>query len=128
MFTVVADPLTGVGCEAGPAPADAEAFVQSIRSNPDLEATAPVAASVGGIDALRMDVVARGQLEVGDCPPMVLERLWAGQDRMRLYVLDLPEGMSARILAIAISARDSEFEHVVDAATPILDSFEFHAP
>ena len=33
MFTVVADPLTGVGCEAGPAPADAEALVQTIRSN-----------------------------------------------------------------------------------------------
>ena len=47
---------------------------------------------------------------------------------MRLYLLDLPEGMSARILAIAISAPESEFERVVEAATPILDSFEFHAP
>jgi hypothetical protein len=45
---------------------------------------------------------------------------------MRLYLLDLPEGMSARILAIAISALGSEFEHVVEAAAPILDSFEFH--
>jgi hypothetical protein len=127
MFTIVADPVTGVGCEAGPAPVDAEALVRSIRSNPDLEATAPVAVSVGGIDALRMDVVGPGQLEVGDCPPMVLERLWAGPDgRMRVYVLDLPEGMSARILAIAISALDSEFEHVVEKAAPILDSFEFH--
>ena len=53
MFTVVADPLTGVGCEAGPAPADADALVQTIGSNPDLEATDPVAVSVGGIDALR---------------------------------------------------------------------------
>lgn len=45
MFMIMADPLTGTGCEAGPAPADAEALVRSIRSNPDLEATAPVAAS-----------------------------------------------------------------------------------
>ena len=45
---------------------------------------------------------------------------------MRVYVLDLPEGMSARNLAIAISALDSESEHVVEAATPIVDSFEFH--
>jgi len=127
MFTVVADPRTGTGCEPGPAPADAEALVRSIRSNPDLESTAPVAVSVGGIDALQMDVVAPGQLEVGDCIPMVLERLTLGPDaRMRVYVLDLPEGMSARILAIAISALDSEFGHVVEAAAPIVGSFEFH--
>jgi len=130
MFTVVADPLTGTGCEAGPALADAEALVRSIRSNPELEATDPVAVSVGGIDALLMDVFGPAQLEVADCVPMVLERLLSlGQDgRMRLYLLDLPDGMSAPVLAIAISALDSEFEHVVEAATPVLDSFEFHAP
>ena len=129
MFMMVADPLTGTGCEAGPAPADAEALVRSIRSNPDLETTAPVAASVGGIDALRIDVLAPGQLEVGDCAPMVLEHLYLGQDdRAILYLLDLPEGLSARILAIAIAAADSEFELVVEAAGPILDSFEVHAP
>jgi hypothetical protein len=127
MFTIVPDPLTfEMGCEAGPVPADAEALAQSIRSNPDLEATAPVAVSVGGIDALQMDVVAAPG--ASDCGPMVLiDRLSAGQDGpMRLYLLDLPEGMSARILAIAISALESEFEHVVEAAAPILDSFEFH--
>jgi hypothetical protein len=127
MFTIAADPVTGVGCEAGPAAADAAALVQSIRSNPELEATAPVSASVGGIDALRMDVVSLGQLEVGDCSPIVLERLSLGPDeRMRVYVLDLPEGMSARTLAIAISALDSEFDYVMRAAAPVLDSFEFH--
>jgi hypothetical protein len=127
MFAVVADPLTAAGCESGPAPADAESLVRSIRSNPDLEATAPVAAIVGGIDALRMDVVAPRQLDVGDCAPMVLEHLSLGQDnRMRLYLLDLPEGMSSRILAIGIVALDSEFARVVHAATPVLDSFEFH--
>jgi hypothetical protein len=45
---------------------------------------------------------------------------------MRLYLLDLPDGMSARTLAIAIVALDSEFERVVKAATPVLDSFELH--
>src|SRR3990170_2112125 len=127
MFTIVPDPLTfEMGCEAGPVPAGAEALAQSIRSNPDLEATAPVAVSVGGIDALQMDVVAAPG--ASDCGPMVLiDRLSAGQDGpMRLYLLDLPEGMSARILAVAISALESEFEHVVEAAAPILDSFEFH--
>jgi hypothetical protein len=129
MFTIVPDPLTfEMGCEAGPVPADAEALAQSIRSNPDLEATAPVAVSVGGIDALQMDVVAAPG--ASDCGPMVLiDRLSAGQDGpMRLYLLDLPEGMSARILAIAISAPEPDFERVVEAAAPVLDSIEFHAP
>ncbi len=127
MFTIVADPRTAIACEAGPVAADAEALVRSIRSNPDLEATAPVAVRVGEIDALRMDVVAPERLEIGDCVPMALEGLSAGQDRTRLYLLDLPEGMSARTLAIAISALDSEFERVVEAAAPVLESFEFHA-
>ena len=47
-------------------------------------------------------------------------------ERMRLYLLDLPEGMSARTFAIAISAPEADFERVLAAATPIVDSFEFH--
>lgn len=129
MFTIVADPRTAIGCEAGPVAADAAALARSIRSNPDLEATAPVAASVGGIDTVRMDVVGLRRPEVGECMPLVLETLWAGEDApMRLYLLDLPEGMSARTLAIAIVAQGSEFDRVVTAAEPVLDSVEFHAP
>lgn len=48
---------------------------------------------------------------------------------MRLYLLDLPGG-SARTLAIAIVASAPNFDQldqVVEAAAPILDSFEFHA-
>jgi hypothetical protein len=44
---------------------------------------------------------------------------------MRLYLVDLPGG-SARILAIAIIASEADFERVLEAATPIVDSFEFH--
>lgn len=128
MFMVTADPRPGMGCQAGPPVADVDALVRSIRSNPDLEATAPMAASVGGIDALRMDVVAPRPLEVGDCAPMVIDPLSAGEGPVRLYLLDLPEGMSARTLAIGISTVDSEFELVVEAAAPVLDSFEFHTP
>lgn len=129
MLSVMADPGTGLGCEAGPPAADVDSLVQSIRSNPDFEATALTAATVGGIDALRMEVVGLRPIEVGDCIPLVLEHLPGGRDnRVHLYLLDLPEGMSARILVIAISAADSEFELVVEAAGPILDSFEFHAP
>ena len=44
----------------------------------------------------------------------------------RLYVLDLPGG-SARALAIMITAPEAAFELALDAAAPVLDSFEFHA-
>jgi hypothetical protein len=54
---------------------------------------------------------------------------WLGQRlRMRLYLLDLPEGLSSRILAIQIVAPGpEELEQMEEAAAPILDSFEFHA-
>jgi hypothetical protein len=137
-LAVVADPRpVETGCDQGPAPADAEALARSVRSDPDLKATEPVAMSVGGAPALRMDVVAApgaSVCEVWPAPQVLTPNdhdvlgvaLEHGQ-RMRLYVLDLPEGLSARILAIAISAPDASFEHVMEAAEPIVDSIEFHA-
>jgi hypothetical protein len=138
LLAVVADPLpVEIGCRQGPAPADAEALARSIRSDPDLEATEPVAVSVGGIVALRMDVVAAtgaSVCEEGPAPQVVTPNdhggrgVFLGQGkRMRLYLLDLPEGLSPRTLAIAISAPDASFEHVMEAAEPIVDSIEFHA-
>jgi hypothetical protein len=125
---VLADPLPiGTGCREGPAPADAEALARSIRSDPELEATSPVAVRVGGIEALRMDVVAATGASVCDVAGTPLVLTETGLDRghrMRLYLLDLPGG-SARILAIAIVAPEPRFERVVDAAAPIVDSFEF---
>jgi hypothetical protein len=60
---------------------------------------------------------------------MVLEHLsLSGEARMRVYVLDLPEGMSARLLAIGIIAHESMFDDVLEAATPVLESFEFQTP
>jgi hypothetical protein len=135
---LLADPRpVETGCRGGPASADADALARSIRSDPDLEATEPVVVSVGGIEALRMDVVATPGASVcqnwegagvvtdtgaEESDPLVV----GGGYRMRLYLLDLPEGLSVRILAIAIVAPESSFERVVEAAQPILDSFEFH--
>ena len=136
---IMADPLpVDAGCEPGPAPADAEALARSIRSNPDVDSTAPVAVRVGGVDALRMDVafvasetptVQPGCRELGLGSAVVegTRHLYV-DGRMRLYLLDLPEGMSARILGIAIAAPEEGFERVMEAAVPTLDSFEFHAP
>lgn len=47
---------------------------------------------------------------------------------MRLYLFDVPEGLSMRILAIAIVAPQSRFERAVEAAAPVVNSVEFHAP
>lgn len=139
LLVVVADPLpVEDGCRKGAAPADAEALTQSIRSDPDLEATTPVAVSVGGIDAVRMDVTAApGASVCQDYPaPLVLApgdssgngaTLKQGS-RTRLYILAAPDGSSIRTLAIAINAPERDFQHVMEAAAPIVDSFEFHAP
>jgi hypothetical protein len=135
---LMTDPVpVGTGCEAGPAPADIESLVESIVSDPDLETTTPVVVSLGGTQALSMEVVAAPGASVCDYwpAPLVLsssEQTSAGMalepgNRMRLYLLDLPEGLSARILAIAVIAPEDRFEAVIDEAVPILDSMEFHA-
>jgi hypothetical protein len=44
---------------------------------------------------------------------------------MRVYLLDIPGGAAARTLAIMIVATEADFEMAVEAARPILDSFDF---
>ena len=138
---VLADPRPiATGCQAGPAPADAQALARSIRSDPDLEATRTAVVDVGGVEALRMDVVATTEASVcpdWEGPGIVREkgphRPENGDDtvvvgegnRMRLFLLDLPGG-SPHILAIAIVAPETRFEQVVQAAAPIVRSFDFH--
>jgi hypothetical protein len=114
-------------------PASAEALVRAIRSNPDLEATVPVAERVGGIDALRMDVApVPGAFACPNGAVPVVSTSNGGWGMMghgelgRLYILDLPGG-SARTLAIMITAPEAAFEQAVQAAAPVVDSFEFHA-
>ena len=124
----------GPSCEAaGPARADAEALAESIRSEPDLETTAPVAVTLGGAEALWMDVEAAAGASV--CDYEVLgnrtdeDRAWIHIEpgnRMRLYLLDLPEGFSAQILALAVIAPEERFDAVLEEAEPILDSIEFN--
>ena len=90
-----------------------------------------MAVSVGGIDALQMDVVAPGATLPKPglrCLAEGLDRLWLGRGNGCACTCSTSHGGSARILAIAISAPESEFERVVEAATPIVDSIEFHTP
>jgi hypothetical protein len=122
------------GCENGPAPADANALAASIQADPDFEATAPVAAMIGGTEALAMDVTVGPGASVCVGPPLVL-----GHDnddeygleapdgsRMRLYLVDLPGGSTTRIVAIAIVAPEAGFEDVKAAAAPVIESIEFN--
>jgi len=151
-LVLMADPVLVGDCQPGPDPADAAALAESIRSNPDLGASAPVAVRVGGAEALMMDVViaagttitvpanAQGDLCWDGVLSLVFDRnaamytgngVLTGQatgDWMRLYLFDAPEGSSMRIQAIAIVAPESRFERAVEAAAPVVDSVEFHAP
>jgi len=131
-------------CQGSLDSADPEALAREIRAHPDLAATAPVRVSVGGVDALQLDVTAvpgaspcskwgpaypRAPMVLAqhaDMPGAALEK----GSRMRLYLLDTPwrgENWSRRVFALWIVAPEARFEHVVEAAQPILDSIEFHA-
>jgi hypothetical protein len=134
---LVTNPVpVGTGCEVGPAAPDAEALAEIIRSDPDLETTTPVVVSLGGAQALSMDVVAASGASVCDYFPATLvassttEQLSASMDlppgnKMRLYLLDVPKGLSTRILAVAVVAPEERFDAVMEAAEPILESFEY---
>lgn len=141
-IVLVADPrASGVGCGIGAFPVDADALARNLQLDPDLEVTAPVAVSVGGIDALRVDLVLVPGAAVCDGASPVL-RLPGASDysndrqsaslapgtRMRLYLVNLPEGSASRIMAIAIVAPEARFDSVLEAAAPIIDSIQFHAP
>ena len=135
ILLIMANPRPiGPSCEEAPAPADAEALAQSIRSDPDFEATAPVAVTIGGASALQMDVLlAPGASscswsapDISATTPLLLKQTPLVEEQLvRLYLLDLPEG-SARVLAIAILHAD--VDSALELAAPIIESIEFHAP
>lgn len=116
-----------IGCLEGLAQAAAQALAQAIRSDPNLDATAPVAVSVGGIPALQMDVSTTVACADGGAPGVAGVGVLPGH-RVRLYLVDLPQGSSPRVLTIAIGAAEESFERLVESAAPIVDSIEFHAP
>jgi hypothetical protein len=138
---IVVDPIPiGTGCRADAEPADAEALAQRILSDPDIEATQPVPVRISGIDAIQMDVAPAPGGSICDesneaglftthASASVRHytdiSLW-DQYQYRIYLLDVPAA-STRILAVVMYGDDRSFEDLVDAAAPVLDSFEFHA-
>jgi len=102
---------------------------QQVVADPDFETTAPVAARVGGLDAVSMDVALApggkgcgiGMIEISRW----IHSLQPGL-RLRLYLVDLPEGMSVRTLALTVVAPEARFEEVIAETAPIIESIEFH--
>lgn len=109
-------------CEVGLADADAETLAQSIGSDPAIVARPPAPVSVGGASGFAMDIrVAPGGSVCDNFPIGVgLD----GGSRMRIYLLDIPEG----IMGIAVVAPEGRFDEVVESATPVVDSLAFTAP
>jgi hypothetical protein len=112
------------------APADAASIAQQVTADPDFESTAPVAASVGGLDAVAMDVaLAPGGKACGIGRIVISRWIHELQEnpgvRMRLFLVDLPDGMSARTLAITVKAPKDEFNAYLAEAMPIIESIQF---
>lgn len=54
--------------------------------------------------------------------------LWEPGLRLRLYLVDLPEGMAVETLAITVVGPEERFEELIEETAPIIESIEFHAP
>ncbi len=123
---IAADPLpVETGCENGPAPADAEALARSIMANPEFETTDTAPVRIAGIDGLQIDGVVTAQWDTNWslCYPMWITN--APLFRIRLYLTDHP-GESAQVLTIAVIAQETDFDRLLEEATPIVESLEFH--
>lgn len=113
------------------APADAAAIAQQLIADPNFETTAPVAARIGGVEAVSIDVtLAPGGRACGvgmiDISRWIHEIGWEPGWRLRLYLVDLPEGMSVQTLAITVVAPQERFDEVIAETAPIIESIEFH--
>ena len=89
-----------------------------------------MAARVGGLEAVSIDVALApggsscgvGMIEISRW----IHELWEPGWRLRLYLVDLPEGMSVETLAITVVAPEERFDEVIEETKPIIDSITFH--
>jgi hypothetical protein len=139
-FVVLADPwLPQPGCTGVRVPV-AE-LVEGILASPDLVTSEPVTTTVGGVEATSFDVErtptaksCQGGNEFAKGVPVVIahggeptgRHPFAVQNdtRMRIYLLEL-SGEPAETLAIMVIASTAEFDRVVEAAVPIVESMAF---
>lgn len=116
-------------CRQDPAPADAASFAQAIVADPNFETTEPVAARIAGIEAVVMDVALSPT--GGVCGPFRTDvHQWVNSlepgKRQRLYLVDVPDGMSFETLAITVTVDEARFEDVIEEAQPVIDSIQVH--
>jgi hypothetical protein len=112
------------------APSDAASIAQQLIGDPNFATTAPVAARVGGVEAVSIDVALApggrscgiGMIEISRWIHALSEPGW----RLRLYLVDLPDGMSVQTLAITVVAPEERFDDVIAETAPIIESIEFH--
>jgi hypothetical protein len=115
------------------APADAAAIVQQVIADPNFETTEPVTTTIGGLEAVSIDVTLApggsacgiGMIEISRWIHTVESQPGS---RLRLYLVDLPEGMSVETLAISVVAPEERFEEFIEETAPIIESIEFHLP
>jgi hypothetical protein len=89
-----------------------------------------VAARIGGLEAVSIDAALApggrpcgvGMIEISRW----IHVLWEPGSRLRLYLVDLPEGMSVETLAITVVAPEERFDEVIAETAPIIESIEFH--
>jgi hypothetical protein len=113
------------------APADAASIAQQLIADPNFESTSPVATRIGGLEALSIDVSLApggrgcgvGMIEISRWVHSVEGR---PELRLRLYLVDLPEGMSVETLAITVIAPEDRFDEYLVDTQPIIDSIQFH--
>ena len=83
-----------------------------------------------GLDAVSIDVaLAPGgeacEVQMIEISRWIHERRELGW-RLRLYLVDLPAGMSVKTMAITVVAPEERFEEVIAETAPIIASIEFH--
>jgi hypothetical protein len=115
------------------APADAAAIAQQVIADPNFDTTEPVEARIGGLDAISIDIaLAPGGEACGigitDISRWIHTLQTQPGSRLRLYLVDLPEGMSVETLAITVVASEELFDEFIEETAPIIESIEFHPP
>jgi hypothetical protein len=111
------------------APADAATIAQQLIADPDFDTTAPVTARIGGLEAVSVDVALApggrtcgvGMIDISRW----IHSLKPGSSRLRLFLVDLPEGMSVETLAITVVAPEGDFEEFIEETKLIIESIEF---
>ena len=100
-------------------------------SRSHFQSTSPVAARIGGVEAVSLDVTLAPGGEACGIGIIEISRWihtigWEPGWRLRRYLVDLPEGMSVQTLAITVVAPEQRFDQVIAETAPIIESIEFH--